>query len=93
MHAGELAVVGLGDVHVERLALVDERTAVGRHLQDDLLRNLPDCLVESLEVGRKVQALDGPVGADQLVLHLVVPKAALGQVSKEMLVDHLKEKC
>ena len=91
VHAGQLAVVGLGDVNVERLTLVDEGTAIGRHLQDDLLRNLPNGLVEGLEIGRKVQALDGPVGGDQLVLHLVVPQVTLGQVSKEMVVDDLQK--
>lgn len=50
VHAGQLAVVGLSDVDVEGLALVDEGAAVGRHLQHRLLRDFPHGLVELLEV-------------------------------------------
>ena len=57
MHAGELAVVGLGHVQVERLALVDVGAPLGGHLQDHLLRHLPCRLVQGLQVVR--DALNG----------------------------------
>jgi len=50
MHAGQFAVVGLCDVDVERLTLVNVWAAVSGQLQDDLLWDLPDCLVEGLQV-------------------------------------------
>jgi len=50
VHAGEFAVVGFCDVDVERLALIDESSSVGCHLQDGFLGDLPHCLVELLQV-------------------------------------------
>lgn len=54
MHAGEFAVVGLGDVDVEGLALVDEGSSVRCHLQDGFLGDLPHRLVELLQVLRNL---------------------------------------
>ena len=62
MHAGQLAVVRLGDVDVERLALVDEGAAVGGHLEHRLLGDLPHRLIESLQVSRDTG--DGLEGAE-----------------------------
>lgn len=50
VHGRELAVVGVGNVDVERLGLVDERATVGGHLEDHLLGDLPYGAVELLEV-------------------------------------------
>ena len=50
VHAGQFAVVRLGDVYIQRLALVDVRAAVGGHLEYGLLGYLPHGLVESLQV-------------------------------------------
>lgn len=50
VHAGELAVVGLSDVDVERLALVYEGPAVSSHLQNSLLGDLPHSLIQLLQV-------------------------------------------
>ena len=52
MHAGEFGVVGLGDVDVETLTLIDVHGPVGRHLDDRLLGDLPHCLIERLQLGR-----------------------------------------
>ena len=52
MHAGEFGVVGLGDVDVETLTLIDVHRPVGRHLDDRFLGDLPHCLIERLQLGR-----------------------------------------
>ena len=52
MHTGQLAVVRLCNVYIEGLTLVDVWTAVSSHLKDDLLRDLPHCLVEGFQVIR-----------------------------------------
>ena len=56
VHAGQLAVAGVSDVDVERLALVDEGASVGSHADDHPLGNLPRRLVQSLQIVR--DALD-----------------------------------
>lgn len=50
VHAGELAVVGLRNVDVEGLALVDERSTVGCHLKDGFLGDFPHSFIELLQV-------------------------------------------
>ena len=45
VHRAHLAEVGLGDVHVEGLGLIDEGAPVRGHLQDGLLADFPDLLV------------------------------------------------
>ena len=52
VHRSQFSIVGLGDVNIQRLALIDERAAIGRHLNDDPLRNLPHGLVQRLQIGR-----------------------------------------
>jgi hypothetical protein len=37
-------------VDVQRLALVDEGAAVGSHLEDGLLRNLPNGFVQRFQI-------------------------------------------
>lgn len=55
VHAGEFAVVGLCDVDVERLALIDESSSVCCHLEDSFLGDLPHCLIELLQVVRNLR--------------------------------------
>ena len=43
MHAGQLSVVGLGDVNIQGLALVDVRAPISCHL---IVDGLEDLLVE-----------------------------------------------
>ena len=52
VHASQFAVVRLGDVYIQRLALIDVRAAVGGHLENGLLGDLPHGLVEGLQVVR-----------------------------------------
>ncbi|KAK2189785.1 hypothetical protein NP493_97g03028 [Ridgeia piscesae] len=90
MHAGQFAVVGLCDVDVERLTLVNVWAAVSGQLQDDLLWDLPDCLVEGLQViWDAVNVLTGAVVCDELILHLALPQAQLCEVFQQVLVDNL----
>ena len=58
---GQLAEVGVGHEHVERLALVDVGAAVGGHVDEVALLDLPDGLVQSLELLRDVQVTDAAV--------------------------------
>ena len=93
VHAGELGVVRFSDVYVETLTLIDVDGAIGRHLDDGLLRDLPDGLVERLEVvGDRRDALHRAAVRDHRVLHVVVPQAALRQVLQQVMVYHLKQK-
>ena len=46
---------------VEGLGLVDERAAVGGHVHQHALLDLPHRLVDLLEVIREVQGLDEPL--------------------------------
>ena len=52
VHACQFAKVGLGDVYVEGLALVDECPTVGRHVDQGTLRELPNSLVQLLQIIR-----------------------------------------
>lgn len=53
----ELAEVGVAHVHIERLALVDVGAAVRRHVNQHALLDLPNSLVQLLQVLRDVQVL------------------------------------
>lgn len=50
MSTVQFLFVGFGEVNIKRLTLVDERSTVGSHLNDDTLRDLPDSLVQKLDV-------------------------------------------
>lgn len=52
MHAGQFAIVWLGDVDVQGLALVDVGATISCHLEDGLLGDLPHCFVQLLQVVR-----------------------------------------
>ena len=50
VHAGELAEHRGLQVDIERLRLANERSTVRSEVQDPLLRDLPDSLIDSLDV-------------------------------------------
>eukprot|EP00955_Chlamydomonas_euryale_P118133 366520-Chlamydomonas_euryale.AAC.9 len=83
----ELSKVGVGHEHVERLALVDVSAAVGRHVNEHALLDLPNRLVQRLEVVRDVEVLHAAVGGHQLVLHVWVPQTKAVEVVQQVLVD------
>mmetsp|Transcript_1236 Transcript_1236/g.5472 ORF Transcript_1236/g.5472 Transcript_1236/m.5472 type:complete len:326 (+) Transcript_1236:605-1582(+) len=86
MKRRELSAVGVGHVDVEGLGLVDERAAVGGHVHQHALLDLPHRLVDLLEVIREVKLLHGAVVLDQVVLERRVPQAHLGEVGQKMVV-------
>ena len=61
---GELAEVGVGHEDVEGLALVDVRAAVGRHVDEVALLDLPHRLVQRLELLGDVEVGDAAVGGN-----------------------------
>lgn len=50
VHAAQFAVIGLGNVDVQRLALVNVGAAIGCHFQDGFLRDLPHGFVQLLQI-------------------------------------------
>ena len=64
MQRGELAKVGVWHEHIEALALVDVRATVSGHVHQASLLDLPDGLVQGLQVVRDVQVLYTAVGGN-----------------------------
>lgn len=65
VHRGQLTHRRVGQVDVERLGLVDEGTSVGGEVDDGLLADLPDGLVDRLELGRDAgNVLNGTAVSD-----------------------------
>ena len=55
------------------------------------MADLPDGLVEGLYLVRDLgDALNGSVGRNQLVFHVVVPEVEFRQVPQQMVVDDLE---
>ena len=58
MHRREFVHIWLGNVNVQRLRLIDERTSIRCHVDDGFLRNFPDRFVQSFDViGNAVDVL------------------------------------
>lgn len=55
VHTGELAIVRLSNMDVQRLALINESTSISCHLEYSFLRDFPDCLIKLLQVIRNFQ--------------------------------------
>ena len=91
VHAGELTHSRGLDMDVERLALADEGATVGGHVEDLLLTDLPDGLVDLLEVvGDAFDALDGAIVGDDHVLHFVIPQLEVDKFAQEPGADNLE---
>jgi len=89
VHAGELGEVHVLHEDVEALALADVGPAVGAHVDDGLLADLPGGLVQLLQVLRDLRdVLHAAVALDDLVLHLLAPQAELHQVAQQVFVHH-----
>ena len=75
VHRAHLAEVWLCNVNVQTLTLIDESSSVRRHFEDRLLADLPDRLVQGLDVVWNLgNTLDGAVGRDDLILDIVAPE-------------------
>ncbi|KAI6763085.1 hypothetical protein HG530_009065 [Fusarium avenaceum] len=91
VHAGDLAHRGILHVNVEGLGLIDESTSVGSHLDNLALRNLPNSLVKSLDVGRDVgDVLNRTVIGNNTVLHGIRPQAHVDKILEQPGVDNLE---
>ena len=91
MHGCDLAHGRLLHVNVQRLRLVNEGTTVSSHLDDGALRDLPDSLVENLDLVRNVRdALDGSTLGNDAVLHVLGPETHVNKVLKQPRVDNLE---
>src|SRR5690606_2159698 len=85
----ELLAVGLGDVQVQRLCLVDPLLATAGGLHQPARLDLERGAVDFLQVIRHaINRLHGPVVVFQVVDHDVVPQAARLQVVHQVRVDH-----
>ena len=91
MHAGDFPHGRVLEVDVEGLGLIDEGAAVGGHLDDLALGDLPHGFVEGFEVGGDVgDVLDGAAVGDDAVFHVVGPEAHVDEVFEEPGVDDLE---
>ena len=91
MHGGKLAHVGRLHKEVEGLALVNEHTAVGGHVDDIAHGHFPNGFVEFLDVvGNAFNALDRSVVRHDGIFHVFIPKAQLHQIHQQVLVHYNK---
>mmetsp|Transcript_25495 Transcript_25495/g.80440 ORF Transcript_25495/g.80440 Transcript_25495/m.80440 type:complete len:380 (-) Transcript_25495:95-1234(-) len=90
VHGRELRRRGVDHVDVQRLRLVDVSAPVGCHVEHDLLLDLPDGLVELLEVRGQLEALHAAVVGDELRADVLRPELALRELAHEVAV-HLHE--
>lgn len=91
VHAGNLAHGRIAHVDVEGLGLIDKGTTVSGHLDNLALRNLPDSLVQSLDIGRDVgNVLDRTVLGNNAVLHGIRPETHVDKVLEQPGVDNLE---
>jgi len=72
VQGSELAKVGVRHEHVEALALINVCTAVGSHVHQGALLDLPHRLVQALELIWNVQFLHAAVGSHLCVCLCVV---------------------
>lgn len=91
VHGSELRERGVGEMDVKGLGLVNESSSVSRKVDDSLLRNLPDCSINLLEIiGDVGDGLNGTAGGNDKLLHVVVPKVKVDEVSQQPRADHLE---
>jgi hypothetical protein len=78
-------------MHIQALALANERTTIGGHLENLLLRDLPDGFVDRLDiVGDTREVLDRTLVGDDHVLHAIVPETELDELLEEPGTDDLE---
>mmetsp|Transcript_25625 Transcript_25625/g.48843 ORF Transcript_25625/g.48843 Transcript_25625/m.48843 type:complete len:283 (+) Transcript_25625:345-1193(+) len=91
MHARQLRRTGLANVHIHALALADESTAIGSHVQDGALGDFPDCLVDVTNFfGKFSDILDRATVSDDFVANTFSPVTRGSEVAEEMLVYNSK---
>lgn len=76
---------------IETLTLADERSTISREVDDLLLRDLPDGLVDGLDVvGDTRDLLNRATMGNDHVLHFIVPKLEVDELTKEPWADDLE---
>ena len=89
MHRSQLGVVGVRHEEIQRLRLADERTTRSRHIDQNLLWELPRRLVPRLNLLRNLRnALDGTIPCNHCLLQIIIPQTQRHQLLRQMLVDH-----
>src|SRR5690606_5331255 len=87
VHGSKLSEIRVGDVDVEALRLADVRTAVGGHIDDNLLRDFPNRFIDVLKILRDLgNVLNRAVRGDQLLTHVLTPQAEFHQVFHQVPV-------
>mmetsp|Transcript_10136 Transcript_10136/g.26796 ORF Transcript_10136/g.26796 Transcript_10136/m.26796 type:complete len:333 (+) Transcript_10136:419-1417(+) len=87
VHGRELGRCRVRHVDVQGLRLVDVHTTIGRHVQDRALHDLPDCLVQVLQLHGQVQVLYAAVLRDELHAQVLRPQSSLDEVFEQVPVD------
>mmetsp|Transcript_30078 Transcript_30078/g.86588 ORF Transcript_30078/g.86588 Transcript_30078/m.86588 type:complete len:216 (-) Transcript_30078:1889-2536(-) len=90
VHRRQLRGRGIDHVDVDRLRLVDVDAALGSHVQYRALLDLPNRLVQVLQVLGQVQMLHAAVVSDELSSEIVRPQLPLDQVPEQVPI-HLHE--
>lgn len=91
VHAGQLAHRWGSEVHIQTLALANERATVGSEVQNLLLGDFPDSLVDSFDVvGNVGNGLYRPIVGDNHVLHIIVPQTEIDEVAEQPGADNLE---
>mmetsp|Transcript_85769 Transcript_85769/g.191778 ORF Transcript_85769/g.191778 Transcript_85769/m.191778 type:complete len:753 (-) Transcript_85769:7-2265(-) len=90
VHGRELGSGGINHVDVQGLRLVDVSAAVRCHVKDDALLDLPDRLVELLDIRRQLQVLHAAIVRNELRAQVVRPEVAPDEVAQQVPV-HLHE--
>ena len=91
VHRGQLGVGSLAHVNVEGLRLIDELASVSCHVDNVALWDLPDSLVQFLNLVRDAgDALNRSAVAKEVVLHAVVPQTQVGKLPEQVGVDNLE---
>lgn len=91
VHGSELRERGVGEMDVKGLGLINESSTISCKVDDSLLRDLPDCSINFLEIiGDIGNGLNGTAGGNDKLLHVVVPKVKVDEVSQQPRAYHLE---
>ncbi len=86
-----LPAVGVSTKRLRELALADICAAVGSHIDQVALFDLPNSFVDLFDMIRDAfDLLDGTVKRDDPVLHIIIPQSQLDQVFQQVLVHYYK---
>jgi len=90
VHGSQFPKVGFSNVNVEGLGLINEGSTISCHVNHIPLRNLPDRLVQLLDVIRDFRdSLNRAIGPNQLVLQIRIPKVTVCEILEQVRVHNL----